>query len=252
VNLELAGKSALVTGGSRGIGLAIARGLKEEGCRVALVARDLDGLRIAAARLGDENVSIHAADVTDDEACRRVVDDVVGHSGGIDVLVANVGSGASVPPGRETMPEWNRMFAINVLSAANIIAAARPAMIGRDASIVCLSSICGREASDAPLAYAAAKAALDSYVRGMARPLATERIRINAVAPGNVFVPNGTWYRKSVENPDGVAEMLARDVPMGRFGTPEEIANVVVFLTSGRAGFVTGSVFVVDGGQSRS
>jgi 3-oxoacyl-[acyl-carrier protein] reductase len=143
------------------------------------------------------------------------------------------------------------MLSLNLFSATNIVSAARAAMIGRDASIVCISSICGSQTLGAPLAYSAAKAALDSYVHGMARPLAAERVRINAVAPGNVLVPGGSWDRKRFADRAAVEEMLSREVSLGRFGTPEEIADVAVFLASPRAAFVTGSVFVVDGGQSR-
>ena len=251
VNLRLAGKAALVTGASHGIGFAIARALKEEGCRMALAARTPGDLSRAANELGPDGVTIHQGDVTVAEDCERVVGEVVRAFGGIDVLVANVGSGTSLPPGRETPDEWQRMLSVNLFSATNIVSAARAAMIGRDASIVCISSICGSQTLGAPLAYSAAKAALDSYVHGMARPLAEERVRINAVAPGNVLVPGGSWDRKRFADRAGVEEMLSREVSLGRFGTPEEIADVAVFLASPRAAFVTGSVFVVDGGQSR-
>jgi 3-oxoacyl-[acyl-carrier protein] reductase len=251
VNLRLAGKTALVTGGSRGIGFAIARALREEGCRVAIAARTPGDLARAARELGQEAVSIHQADVTVAEDCGRVIDEVVLAFGGIDVLVANVGSGTSLPPGRETPEEWQRMLSLNLFSATNIVSAARASMAGRDASIVCISSICGSQTLGAPLAYSAAKAALNSYVRGMARPLAAERVRINAIVPGNVLVPGGSWDRKRSEDPASIDEMLSREVSLGRFGTPDEIADVAVFLASPRAAFVTGSLFVVDGGQSR-
>jgi 3-oxoacyl-[acyl-carrier protein] reductase len=123
---------------------------------------------------------------------------------------------------------------------------------GGDRAIVCVSSICGLAALGAPVTYSAAKAALNATVRGLARPLALEGIRINAVAPGNILSPDGTWARKLAENRPAVDEMLARDVPMRRLGKPEEIADIVAFLASPRAAFITGTVIVADGGQLRA
>ena len=155
-----------------------------------------------------------------------------------------------MPPGSETDAEWRRVLDINLFSALNMIAAARPNM-RRGGAIVCISSIAGLAALGAPVAYSAAKAALNAAVKGLARPLAGEGLRINAVAPGNILFPGGTWDRKLAENRAGVEAMLARDVALGRLGAPADIAALTVFLASPRASFITGTVQVVDGGQLR-
>jgi 3-oxoacyl-[acyl-carrier protein] reductase len=253
MKLELDGRVALVTGASRGIGLAIARMLAAEGVQVALAARGHDGLKQAAAEIGG-NVSHHAADVTDPAATLALVRDVEKQYGRIDILICNVGSGASVPPGQETTAEWRRVMDINLFATTNMIEAARPVMQrgSGDRAIVCVSSICGLAALGAPVTYSAAKAALNATVRGLARPLAQDGIRINAVAPGNILFDGGTWARKLAENRQDVDDILAREVPLRRLGTPEEIADVTAFLASPRAAFITGTVIVADGGQLRA
>lgn len=253
MKLELDGRVALVTGASRGIGLAIARTLAAEGARVALTARGHDGLKQAATEIGG-NVSHHAADVTDPAAALGLVRDVEKQWGSIDILICNVGSGASVPPGQEDAAEWRRVMDINLFATTNMIEAARPVMQrgNGDRAIVCVSSICGLAALGAPVTYSAAKAALNATVRGLARPLAEVGIRINAVAPGNILFDGGTWARKIAGNKQGVDDMLAREVALRRLGTPEEIADVTTFLASPRAAFITGTVIVADGGQLRA
>jgi 3-oxoacyl-[acyl-carrier protein] reductase len=176
--------------------------------------------------------------------------DAASRWGGLDILVCNAGSGQSVPPGMETEAEWRRVLDLNLFSALNMISAARPHM-RRGGAIVCISSICGLAALGAPVTYSAAKAALNAAVRGLARPLAGNGLRINAVAPGNILFPGGTWARKLAEDKASVDAMLAREVAMVRLGKPEEIADLAVFLASPRAGFVTGTVYVADGGQLR-
>lgn len=253
MKLELDDRVALVTGASRGIGLAIATTLAAEGAKVALAARGADALNAARAAVGGRN-SIHVADVTDPAAAASLVQDVEKQWGQLDILVCNVGSGASVPPGKETAAEWSRVMNLNLFATTNMIETARP-LIARgsgDRAIVCISSIAGMAALGAPVAYYAAKAALNATVRGLARPLALEGIRINAVAPGNILSPDGTWARKIAENKQAVDDMLQREVALRRLGTPEEIAGVVAFLASPRAAFITGSVMVADGGQLRS
>lgn len=253
MKLGLDDRVALVTGASRGIGLAIAAGLAAEGARVALAARGADALNTARAAVGPHS-SIHVADVTDAAAAAALVQDVEKQWGRLDILVCNVGSGASVPPGKETAAEWSRIMDLNFFATTNTIEAARPLMArgSGDRAIICISSIAGMAALGAPVTYYAAKAALNATVRGLARPLALEGIRINAVAPGNILSPDGTWARKIAENKQAVDDMLQREVALRRLGQPEEIADLVSFLASPRAAFITGSVMVADGGQLRS
>jgi 3-oxoacyl-[acyl-carrier protein] reductase len=249
MNLELDGKTALVSGASRGIGLAIARMLYAEGCWVALMARGQEGLDKAARDFAGQALT-QACDVTDGVAAQAAVAAIAAQTGGIDVLICNAGSGASVPPGSETEAEWRRVLDINLFSALNTIAAARPHM-RKGGAIVCISSIAGLAALGAPVAYSAAKAALNAAVKGLARPLAGEGLRINAVAPGNILFPGGTWDRKLAENRSGVEAMLTREVALARLGTPDEIAALTVFLASPKASFITGTIQVADGGQLR-
>lgn len=252
MKLELADRVALVTGASRGIGLAIATTLAAEGAKVALAARGADALNAARATVGAQS-SVHLADVTDAAAAAALVQEVERQWGRLDILVCNVGSGASVPPGKETAAEWSRVMDLNLFAATNMIEAAQPLMArgGGDRAIVCISSIAGMAALGAPVTYYAAKAALNASVRGLARPLALEGIRINAVAPGNILSADGTWARKLAENSAAVEEMLVRDVALRRLGKPEEVADLVAFLSSPRAAFITGSIMVADGGQLR-
>jgi len=245
---KLSGKTALVTGSSRGIGRAIAELLHASGCRVALNARHAESLAAtSAALLGSVSV---VGDMTQPVVARRVVAEAVAALGHLDILVCNVGSGQSVPPGNETPDEWQRVFALNLWSTTNTIESARDALAASSGVIVCISSICGLEMiPGAPLTYSAAKAALHAYVRGIARPLGTQGVRINAVAPGNVLSEDSVWARRMVEDAGAVQQMLDREVPLARLGTPQEVAELVAFLASSRAGFATGGVWRLDGGQ---
>lgn len=249
MKLELDCKTALVAGASRGIGLAIARALHDEGCNLALAARSQEDLDTAAASLGSRT-TLHAADISDADQAKAVADGAAASWGGLDILICNAGSGRSVPPGTESEAEWRRVLDANLFTGLNMIAATRP-HLRKGGAIVCVSSIAGLAALGAPVAYSAAKAALNAAVKSLARPLALEGLRINAVAPGNILFEGGTWDRKLTEDRAGVEAMLTREVALGRLGTPEEIAAVTVFLASPRASFITGSILVADGGQLR-
>jgi NAD(P)-dependent dehydrogenase (short-subunit alcohol dehydrogenase family) len=251
MQLELVGKKALVTGSSRGIGRAIAEVLQAEGCRVALNGRTTADVTSATSELPD-SIGI-VGDVCKPNEAQRVISEARTALGGLDILVCNVGSGRSVPPGEETFEEWQRVFGINLWSTTNTVEAAREALAVSKGVIICVSSICGVEViPGAPVTYSAAKAALHAYVRGIARPLGKLGIRINAVAPGNVLFEGSVWSRKLKENESAVVEMLERNVAMGKLGTPKEVADLVAYLASPRSGFASGAVWTLDGGQTHS
>ena len=251
MELELDGKVALVTGSSKGIGRVIAETLHSEGCKVAINGRSGDALADVAKTLSDSIIA--QGDVSVPQEAQRVVREVKTAFGQIDFLVCNVGSGSSVPPGQESYDEWQRVFAVNLWSATNMVEAASGALAETKGSIVCISSICGNEVvSGAPVTYSAAKASLNAYVRGVARPLGQQGIRINAIAPGNILFDGSVWSRKLDEDKDAVNLMLERDVALSQLGSPKNVAELAAYLVSPRSSFATGGVWTIDGGQVHS
>lgn len=245
---ELFGKTALVTGSSRGIGRAIAETLHKRGCRVALNARNADELEIAVSKL--EGSKGFLGDVTRPDHATRLIEEVIREFGSLDILICNVGSGRSVSPGKESYQEWQRVFALNLWSATNSVEAAKGALASSKGVIVCISSICGVEVvAGAPVTYSVAKSALHAYVKGIARPLAEVGIRINSVALGNIIFDGSVWANKKAENEKAVDEFIEQNVCLKRLGTAEEAANLVVFLASPATSFATGAVWTLDGGQ---
>lgn len=249
MDLELQGKVALVTGSSRGIGLTIARTLLDEGCTVLINGRDANRLAEVAQSIG---VASMPSNVATEGGAKALVDFALARYGALDILVCNVGSGNSLPAGQEDWSEWERMIGLNLSPAVNTVHAARTALIESRGVAVCISSICGSAAIGAPLAYSAAKAALNSYVRGMSRVMSPQGVRINALAPGNVLFDGSSWEAKLHNQPQVVHDMLQREVAQQRLGTAQEIANVAAFLCSPKSSFISGEVVVADGGQLRS
>lgn len=251
MQLDLTDKVALVTGSSKGIGWAIAQTLHEEGCHVALNGRNKADLTAATTQL-DDSIGV-LGDVTEPVEAQRIIAEVLRAFGRLDILVCNVGSGRSVPPGNETADEWKRVLALNLWSTTNSVEAAREALVASKGVIVCVSSICGLEVIEgAPVTYSVAKAALNAYVRGIARPLGRQGVRINAIAPGNILFDGSVWSRKIVEDAAKVQTMLENDVALGRLGSPVDVANFVAYLASPLSGFASGSVWTIDGGQVHS
>jgi len=251
MQLDLMGKRALVTGSSRGIGFAIASMLHAEGAQIALNGRSASDLVLAASKLPN-SITI-TGDVSQPNNAERIIEETIKILGGIDILICNVGCGSSVPPGDETLPEWQRIFSLNLWSTTNMVEAARGALIASKGVVVCVSSICGQEVVlGAPITYSVAKAALNAYVRGIAKPLGKVGVRINAVAPGNILFDGSTWTRKIRDNAESVRTMLAHEVALEKFGAPNDVASLVAYLASPRSSFATGAVWTLDGGQVHS
>jgi 3-oxoacyl-[acyl-carrier protein] reductase len=245
MDLGLHGKRAIVTGGTRGIGRAIVSLLAAEGCDVAICARNRAAIDETVAGLAQHGVKAlgGAVDVADLAAQRRWIEEAAGALGGLDVFVANV---SALAQGMDE-ESWRRGFEIDVMGTVFGIEAALPHLEKSDAgAIVVVGSTALAEVYAPRRSYASIKAALVPYVKGLARNLAPQNIRANMVSPGNVFFAGGVWDIVRQQNPQGFAGMLARN-PTGRMGTPEEVANAVVFLASPRAGFITGTNLIVDG-----
>lgn len=255
MDLELTGRTALIIGASRGIGRAIAAAMAREGARVALVARGEEALRATVAELRAAGAEAHAivGDVSTEAGAQEAVGEAIETLGGVEVLVNN--AGGSLGSGtfeKATAAQWREVLDLNLMAAVWCSQAAVGWMHENGGgAIVNVSSICGREyCSTAP--YMAAKAAMIAMTKEMSVSLAKHRIRVNSVAPGSVMFPGGSWDRRAKADPERIEKMQRDELPMGRFGTPEEVADVVTFLCSARAGWMTGACVPVDGAQGRA
>ena len=257
IDLQLRDNVALITGSSKGLGLASARALVEEGCRVAICARGADGLKEAAADLEraagrPDAVLAVEADVATEAGVDAVVRGAVARFGRLDILVNNVGraSGGDIV----TTPDaaWHEAFDQTLFPAIRASRAAVPHLRRAGGGVILLiASIWGRE-SGGRMTYNAVKAAEISLGKAMAQQLARDNIRVNSVAPGSIMFEGGSWWRRQQEDPDGIAEFIRRELPFGRMGRAEEVGAVVAFLASPRASWISGACVTVDGGQSRS
>ena len=249
MDLKLDGKKAVVTGGTRGIGRAIARRLALEGCRVGICARD--GARLDAELKDFAAAGLHVigtpADIADGDAVRRWTAEMAARLGGIDIVVANVSALAGAPD----EASWRAGFEVDVLGTVRTVEAAMPHLEASETpAIVTVSSTAGVESFGGVRPYNTVKAAVINYTSNLANAFAGRGIRANCVSPGTIFFEGGVWDTRRREEPERYEAALARN-PTGRMGTPEEVADAVAFLASPVSGFTTGANLVVDGGLTQ-
>jgi 3-oxoacyl-[acyl-carrier protein] reductase len=249
MDLGLAGMKALVTGGTKGIGRAVAEHFAAEGCDVAICARNAEEVAQTVAALSQRGVRAtgRTVDVADGLALTQWVGDVGTELGGIDIVVSNV---SALAIGQDEA-SWQAEFNTDMMGTVRAVNAAMPFLEkSKAASIVVISSVSGREVDFAAGPYGVFKAALIHYAKGLSFQLAPKNIRVNTLSPGNTYFPGGVWEKIEHGNPDLYKQALALN-PTGRMGKPEEIARGVVFLASPAASFITGTNLVVDGALTR-
>jgi 3-oxoacyl-[acyl-carrier protein] reductase len=257
MDLGLADKVAIVTGSSRGLGLASARALVTEGCRVCLCARGEERLAEAAVEVEASArrpgmVLPVQADVSTVAGVERVIAKTVETFGGLDILVNNVGKAGGGDLLDTSDAEWQAAIDETLFPAIRASRLAVPLMRQRGGgAIVLIASIWGRE-SGGRMTYNAVKAAEISLGKALAQQLAPLNIRVNSVAPGSILFPGGSWHRRQQADPEGLAQFVSRELPFGRFGRADEVGSVVAFLASSKASWVSGACLTVDGCQSRS
>ncbi|MEO6782478.1 MAG: SDR family oxidoreductase [Bradyrhizobium sp.] len=250
MDLGLKGKSALVTGASKGIGLAIAELFAAEGANVAICARNADQVNKAVKGLAAKGVKSwgQAIDVADPAALKGWIEGAAGEFGGIDSIVCNVSALAV----GDTADTWEKSFRTDMMHTVNSVAAAVPYLEkSKSASITIVSSVSGFEVDFAAGSYGAFKAALIHYAKGLSSQLIAKGIRVNAVSPGNTYFEGGIWQNIEQGMPDMFKTAMSLN-PTGRMGTPQEVAAGVVFLASPVASRISGTNLIIDGALTKA
>lgn len=257
MDLELKDKIAIVTGSSRGLGLASAKSLAKEGCCVCLCSRGQVQLDKAAEDVkrsagSSDRVLTVKADLTKSADVTSVIEQAATRFGGLDILINNVGKAGGGGILETSDDDWQSALNETLYPAIRASRLVVPHMKKRGGGvIVMIASIWGRE-SGGRMTYNVVKAGEISLAKSLAQQLARDNIRVNSVAPGSISFPGGSWYRRQQEDPEGMDEFIKLNLPFGRFGRPEEVGNLVAFLSSSRASWISGATVTVDGCQSRS
>ena len=256
MDLGLAGKVAIVTGGSRGLGFAAAKALVAEGAHLVVCARGAEALKRAAedlqaAAASSGRVTCVVADVSAEAGNQKVVDTALSEFGRIDVLVNNVGTAQGAGLEATSDAEWQAAFDQTLFPAVRMSRLAVPHIRKQGSgAIIIVSSIFGRE-SGGRMTYNAVKAAEISLAKSLAQQLAQDQIRVVSVAPGSTMFEGGSWWKRQQSDPAGIAKFVKQELPFGRFGKPEEVGAAIAFLASPKASWISGTTVVVDGCQSR-
>lgn len=252
MDLGLQNKNVVITGGTKGIGLALARGFLQEGAKVHVIARNISDSLVS----GFENSYVpgtfffYPCDVSNEEDLKETYKTINERTNeAIDIVIANIGNGTGTQVAIAEDAEWNMSWNANFKTALNTGRVFCSQLTRSNGSLLFISSIAGLEFIGAPTEYTTAKAALISFAKTLSHRMAPN-VRVNVVAPGNIWVEDGAWSKKMQADPDKVNEMIATKVPLQRFGLPEEVSDLVLFLSSVKASFITGACFVIDGGQT--
>ncbi|RXJ00399.1 SDR family oxidoreductase [Anaerobacillus alkaliphilus] len=250
MDLQLKGKVVLVTGGSKGIGKAIAKAFKDEGAVVTIAARTKEELEKVQTEYQLDG--IYQGDLSTNEGREAVFQKLINDFGTIDILINNVGGSNGSTTMETDLTLFEAAMQLNFFSAVQFSQLAIPVMREKaDGVIINISSVFGRESGGKPT-YNSAKAAMISFTKSLADEVIKDGIRVNGVAPGSILHPTGNWQKRLEENPEKIQAFIEQEIPAGRFGTVEEVANVVVFLASKKASWIVGASINVDGGQSRA
>jgi 3-oxoacyl-[acyl-carrier protein] reductase len=253
MNLKLENKKTLITGASQGIGLTIAETFLQENAQVCMVSRGSNSLFDNAKKLqqtyGDNHIFTAKCDCTQTASLKQLQQEITQKWQGLDILVVNVGDGRSAPDALPDDERWQQTWQNNFESALQTTRTFLPMLEKSKGCVLFISSIAGMEAFGAPTDYSTAKAAIIALAKNMARKLAPN-VRVNTIAPGNVYFKGGSWDEKIKQNKKRVDDIIKSTVPIQRFATPNEIADGAVFLCSDRASFITGTTLVIDGGQT--
>jgi 3-oxoacyl-[acyl-carrier protein] reductase len=250
MDLQLQGKNVLITGGSKGIGKSIAELFVMEGANVAITARGMEDLEKAKASLGG-NVLVYPADITNADEREKLIRTFVEEKGRLDVLVNNAGGSNGGKATDTEMDLFYQAMELNYFSAVHLSKLAVEHMReSGSGSIINITSVYGRE-SGGKVTYNNAKSALISFTKSLADEVISYGIRVNSIAPGSILHETGNWIKRLKADPEGINEFVQREIPAGRFGTPEEIANVAAFLASEKSSWIVGASINVDGGQSK-
>lgn len=255
MDLGLDGKRVYITASTNGIGKETAVTFLREGATVIINGRDENRLMTTLNELrkgyGEEKVYAVCGDMSDEETIKCAVGKIKEYVSDIDIVVGNLGTGKPVSDDKFDLREWEYMLKMNLLSAVGLIQNTRDLFSGNGGSIVLTASLAAHDRIGAPPAYAAAKAGIISLVKYAAPILSEYKIRINAVSPGNIFFEGGRWEELSSQDSVGVNEYIEKEVPMKRFGTTGEIAEMIAYLSSVKSSFTTGAVIQIDGGQGK-
>ena len=251
MNINFKNKKVLISGSSKGIGLIIAKKFIECEAKVSINSRNLSNLNKAKKIINHPNLNTLKFDLSISNNAKKLVDSAYKKMRGLDIVVCNLGDGRKIKEvGDESYVDWINTMRINLFSAVSLVNYSKKYLSKSNfPSIICISSICGLKTLEAPVDYSAAKAAMISYVKSQSKILIKKGIRINCISPGNIYTEDGRWKEKIKKNKN-LKKKILKEVPINRFGTPEEIAYCVLFLSSEYSSFTNGANFIIDGGQS--